>query len=52
MEVFAEGWLTSTNEFLGRPVDIEYLQDGSLWVSDEYAGAIYRIACLGKACRK
>ncbi len=48
-EVFAEGWLTPTNEFLGRPVDVETLADGSLLVSDDYAGAIYRIHYIGEA---
>jgi glucose/arabinose dehydrogenase len=43
-EVFADGWLTSTNEYLGRPVDVSQLADGSLLVSDDYAGAIYRIS--------
>jgi glucose/arabinose dehydrogenase len=43
-EIFAEGWLTPNNEYLGRPVDIAALPDGSLLVSDDYAGAIYRIS--------
>ncbi|TEA78041.1 PQQ-dependent sugar dehydrogenase [Allopusillimonas ginsengisoli] len=43
-EVFADGWLTSNNEYLGRPVDVAMLPDGSLLVSDDYAGAIYRIS--------
>ncbi len=50
-EVFAEGWLTSTNEFLGRPVDVVTLADGSLLVSDDYAGAIYRISYGGEGGR-
>jgi glucose/arabinose dehydrogenase len=47
-EVFAEGWLTPTNEFLGRPADVTTLADGSLLVSDDYAGAIYRISYAGE----
>ncbi|MFT0546704.1 PQQ-dependent sugar dehydrogenase [Allopusillimonas ginsengisoli] len=47
-EVFADGWLTSNNEYLGRPVDVAMLPDGSLLVSDDYAGAIYRISYEGK----
>lgn len=44
-EVFAEGWLDeSTGEYLGRPVDVAVLQDGSLLVSDDLAGALYRIS--------
>ena len=41
---FAEGWLTDSGEYLGRPVDIAQLPDGSLLVSDDLAGAIYRIS--------
>ncbi|MGH6912641.1 MAG: PQQ-dependent sugar dehydrogenase, partial [Geminicoccales bacterium] len=41
--VFAEGWLdSSTGEYLGRPVDVAQLPDGSILVSDDFAGAIYR----------
>jgi glucose/arabinose dehydrogenase len=43
-EVFAEGWLTGDGEYLGRPVDVAVLNDGSLLVSDDFAGAVYRIA--------
>jgi glucose/arabinose dehydrogenase len=39
---FAIGWL-SGNNVLGRPVDIIVAQDGSLFVSDDNAGKIYRI---------
>lgn len=43
-EPFATGWLDeATDEAWGRPVDIELLPDGSMLVSDDYAGAIYRI---------
>ncbi len=41
-EVFAEGWLEG-QEAWGRPVDVLVLPDGSLLVSDDQAGAIYRI---------
>ena len=47
-EVFAEGWLTPTKEYLGRPVDVATLPDGSLLVSDDYAGAIYRVSYAGQ----
>jgi glucose/arabinose dehydrogenase len=42
-EVFAEGWLAENGEYLGRPVDVQQLNDGSLLVSDDFAGAVYRI---------
>ena len=41
-EVFAEGWLQGDRAW-GRPVDVLVLKDGSLLVSDDRAGAIYRI---------
>lgn len=42
-EPFASGWLQPGNEVWGRPVDLEWLPDGSLLVSDDHADAIYRI---------
>ena len=39
---FATGWLNNSN-VLGRPVDIIVADDGSLFVSDDNAGKIYRI---------
>ena len=41
-EPFLTGFLQN-NEYSGRPVDVELLKDGSLLVSDDYAGAVYRI---------
>ena len=44
-EVFADGWLNEeTGEYRGRPMDIAFLKDGSMLVSDDFAGAIWRIA--------
>ncbi len=44
-EPFASGWLDeSTGTFRGRPVDVAPMKDGSLLVSDDYVGAIYRIS--------
>jgi len=42
-EVFAEGWLQGEKAW-GRPVDVLVRPDGSLLVSDDQAGAIYRIS--------
>jgi glucose/arabinose dehydrogenase len=47
-QVFAEGWLTENGEYLGRPVDVAMLPDGSLLISDDTAGAIYRISYEGR----
>ena len=41
-EVFAEGWLQG-ERVSGRPVDLLILEDGSMLVSDDHAGRIYRI---------
>jgi glucose/arabinose dehydrogenase len=41
-ETFAEGWLQGQQEW-GRPVDVQVMPDGALLVSDDKAGAIYRI---------
>ena len=47
-EVFANGWLNpETNQYRGRPVDIANLPDGSILVSDDFAGALYRISYEG-----
>ncbi len=43
-KVFADGWLDANGEYLGRPVDVAQLRDGSILVSDDLAGAIYRIS--------
>ena len=42
-EPFAEGWVKGES-VSGRPVDIQQMPDGSLLVSDDYAGVIYRIS--------
>lgn len=43
--VFASGWLDdASQEVWGRPVDVQELPDGSLLVSDDMAGCIYRIS--------
>jgi glucose/arabinose dehydrogenase len=47
-EPFAEGWLNEKNgDVWGRPVDLEFLPDGSMLVSDDYADVIYRIRYEG-----
>jgi glucose/arabinose dehydrogenase len=42
-EVFTDGWLQKQN-VSGRPVDLLELPDGSLLVSDDQNGVIYRIS--------
>ena len=44
-EVFAEGWLVEEQNIAwGRPVDVLVMPDGALLVSDDLAGAVYRIS--------
>lgn len=42
-EPFAEGWLQGSSAW-GRPVDVAVAPDGSLLVSDDKQGAVYRIS--------
>ncbi|SNR54487.1 PQQ-dependent sugar dehydrogenase [Puniceibacterium sediminis] len=41
---FAEGWIDENGEYLGRPVDVANLRDGSILISDDLTGALYRIS--------
>ena len=36
-------WLEENGIYRGRPVDVAVMKDGSLLVSDDFAGAIYRV---------
>jgi glucose/arabinose dehydrogenase len=48
-EGFISGWLREDGGVLGRPVDIKELPDGSLLISDDHAGLIYRVSHSGRA---
>jgi glucose/arabinose dehydrogenase len=41
-EPFLTGFLQN-NAYSGRPVDVQVMKDGSLLVSDDHAGAVYRV---------
>jgi glucose/arabinose dehydrogenase len=44
LEPFAYGWLDEkTGSYRGRPVDVAIMKDGSMLISDDHAGAIYRV---------
>ena len=43
IEPFLTGFIQDNN-YVGRPVDVLQMKDGSLLVSDDYAGAIYRVS--------
>lgn len=45
---FISGWLTKDGNVLGRPVDILALPDGSLLISDDKLGVIYKVEYHGK----
>ncbi|MFD2098565.1 PQQ-dependent sugar dehydrogenase [Flagellimonas iocasae] len=43
-EPFIDGWLNDeTQEAFGRPVDLLFMKDGSLLISDDEGNAIYRV---------
>ena len=49
-EVFADGWLDAeTGLYRGRPVDVARMKDGSMLISDDFAGALYRVSYVGDA---
>jgi glucose/arabinose dehydrogenase len=43
LDPFLTGFLQDNN-YVGRPVDLLVMKDGSLLISDDYAGAIYRVS--------
>jgi hypothetical protein len=47
IEPFLTGFLENNN-YVGRPVDVQPMKDGSLLVSDDWNGAVYRITYSGK----
>lgn len=46
---FVWGWATPDGTVWGRPVDTEVASDGSLLISDDGAGKIWRVAYVGKS---
>lgn len=48
VEPFLTGFVED-NEYVGRPVDVHVMRDGSLLVSDDHNGAIYRVSYVGEA---
>jgi glucose/arabinose dehydrogenase len=43
MEPFVTGFLEN-NSYIGRPADVMVMKDGSLLVSDDFNGAVYRVS--------
>jgi glucose/arabinose dehydrogenase len=50
-EPFLTGFLQN-NAYIGRPVDVQVMKDGSLLVSDDYAGAVYRVTYTPESVSK
>ncbi len=47
-EPFIKGWMDPQKDSVwGRPVDIEWMPDGSMLISDDYANVIYRVSYEG-----
>lgn len=44
---FIDGWLNN-GEAWGRPVDVLFLKDGSMLISDDHANAVYRVSYAAK----
>jgi glucose/arabinose dehydrogenase len=43
MTPFVSGWLDKNGNVWGRPVDVVIATDGSLLISDDFAGTVYRV---------
>jgi len=43
-EVFISGFLGPDNNYIGRPADVLFTKDGSMLISDDYNGAIWRVS--------
>lgn len=48
---FLTGFLTESGDVIGRPVDVAQASDGAIYISDDYAGAIYRVRYRGEDAR-
>ena len=42
-EEFISGWLRPGEGKIGRPVDVEQSPNGSLFISDDYGGRVYKV---------
>ena len=48
VESFITGFLVNNN-YIGRPVDVMNMPDGSMLISDDYNGAVYRVSYGSKS---
>jgi glucose/arabinose dehydrogenase len=51
VEPFLTGFLRN-NEYSGRPVDVQVTKDGALLISDDYAGAVYRVTYIAQTASR
>ena len=51
IEPLITGFLDN-NSYVGRPVDVLQLKDGSMLISDDWNGAIYRVSYGKKVAAK
>jgi glucose/arabinose dehydrogenase len=51
-ENFVSGWTPpGATRWQGRPVDVEVAPDGSLFITDDFNGFLYRVTYTGTAAR-
>jgi len=43
-EVFISGFLGPDNNYIGRPADVLFTKDGSMLISDDFNGAVWRVS--------
>jgi glucose/arabinose dehydrogenase len=48
-EDFLVGFVTPNGDVWGRPVGVAVAKDGSLMVTDDGSGTVWRVAFVGKA---
>ena len=46
---FVEGWLAENGDVFGRPVDVEVLPGGTMYITDDHKGAVYRLRWMGES---
>jgi glucose/arabinose dehydrogenase len=51
VEPFITGFLVNNN-YIGRPVDVMNMPDGSMLISDDWNGAVYRVSYGSKRISK
>jgi glucose/arabinose dehydrogenase len=50
IEPFITGFIENNN-YVGRPADVEFVKDGSMLISDDFNGAVYRVTYSSTVAR-